>query len=397
MKCYKIVFKVESLRKNYAFFLFIFQLIFYILILILFYCKFYDILINTIKKIQKAKKSLFNYTKTTNNYLENNDKKTSIKSKRYKNNEYIKLKINKINDELFPPKRRKGRNKKNKGYINNNINDLLNTKKSIINEFNTKDRGNHIIQKNNKIPNYINNYNYKKYEDILKYSNNELNSLNYENALKIDKRTCFEYYISLLKNGNLLIFAFYILNNDYNSQILKIYLFFFSFSVNLTINALFFNDDTMNKIYIDEGSFNFIYQIPQIIYSSVISNIIDIIIKYLSLSENEVIKIKMEKKLKSLDLKFKKLFQILKIKFALFFIVSFLFLLSFGYYNICFCGIYVNTQFHLIIDSLIGFGLSFVYPFGIYIFPGILRIKALHAKKQDKEYIYKFSQFIQDI
>ena len=126
-------------------------------------------------------------------------------------------------------------------------------------------------------------------------------------------------------------------------------------------------------------------------------NIIDIIIKYLSLSENEVIKIKMEKKLKSLDLKFKKLFQILKIKFALFFIVSFLFLLAFGYYNICFCGIYVNTQFHLIIDSLIGFGLSFVYPFGIYIFPGILRIKALHAKKQDKEYIYKFSQLIQDI
>mgnify|MGYP007056218843 CR=1 FL=1 len=199
-----------------------------------------------------------------------------------------------------------------------------------------------------------------------------------------------------MKTNHLLFFSFFH-SNDFNSQAIKKYLFFFIIIINFSGNALFFNDETMHKIYLDEGKFNFIYQIPQIIYSSVISNIIDIIIKYLSLSENEVIKIKMEKKLKSLDLKFKKLFRILKIKFALFFIVSFLFLLVFGYYNICFCGIYVNTEFHLIIDSLIGFGLSFVYPFGIYIFPGILRIKALHAKKQDKEYIYKFSQLIQDI
>ena len=46
------------------------------------------------------------------------------------------------------------------------------------------------------------------------------------------------------------------------------YLFFFSFSSDLTINALFFNDDIMHKIYQDKGKYNFFYQIPQILYSS---------------------------------------------------------------------------------------------------------------------------------
>ena len=41
----------------------------------------------------------------------------------------------------------------------------------------------------------------------------------------------------------------------------------------------------MHKVYEDNGSFNFVYQIPQIFYSSMISAIINIILKQLSLSE----------------------------------------------------------------------------------------------------------------
>ena len=187
MKCYKNVFKLESLKKNYAFFLFIFLLAFYFLSFFLFYFKYYDVLINTIKKIQEAKNNLFSLRKinriTTNNNIEMNDKKTSLKSKRCRKNEYIELEINKSNDELFPPKRKKGRNKKHKEYINNNINDLSNKKKSIINEFDINDRDNYKILKNNKDQYDIDIDNYKKYKEILKYNDNELNSLNYKKAL----------------------------------------------------------------------------------------------------------------------------------------------------------------------------------------------------------------------
>ena len=93
------------------------------------------------------------------------------------------------------------------------------------------------------------------------YNDLELNSLSYEEALQIDNRTYFEYYNSLLRMNHLFIFTF-ITNKDYNSRIIKILLFFFFFSVFFTINALFFNDNTMHKIYEDKGEFNFIYQIP---------------------------------------------------------------------------------------------------------------------------------------
>ena len=67
------------------------------------------------------------------------------------------------------------------------------------------------------------------------------------------------------------------------------------------------------------------------------------------------------------------------------------------YYIICFCGVYINTQIHLIKDTIISFGLSLIYPFGIYLIPGIFRIPALKAKKRDKIYMYKFSQIIQNL
>ena len=212
-----------------------------------------------------------------------------------------------------------------------------------------------------------------------------------------DKRTFIQYYISLLRTGHLFIFSFYCNKKDYNVQIIKIFLFFFFFDVHFVVNALFFNDNTIHQIYEDEGSFNFIYQIPKIIYSSLISGFINIIIKYLSLSEKNIIEIKNQKSKEALSNKKKEIFRILKIKFALFFIISFLLLLFFMYYIICFCGVYINTQIHLIKDTIISFGLSLIYPFGIYLIPGIFRIPALKAKKRDKIYMYKFSQFIQNL
>ena len=86
----------------------------------------------------------------------------------------------------------------------------------------------------------------------------ELNILEYKEALKLDKRTYVQYYLSLLRTNHILIFTFFT-NTDYNSKIIKIILFLFSFALYFTINALFFNDKTLHKIYDDQGNFNFIY------------------------------------------------------------------------------------------------------------------------------------------
>ena len=224
------------------------------------------------------------------------------------------------------------------------------------------------------------------------YNDLELNSLSYEEALQIDNRTYFEYYNSLLRMNHLFIFTF-ITNKDYNSRIIKILLFFFFFSVFFTINVLFFNDNTMHKIYEDKGEFNFIYQIPQIIYSALISAVINSIIKILALSQKTILELKKQKNRDNIIDKEKKVILSLNIKFIIFFINAFIFLIIFWYYITCFCGVYINTKNHLIKDTVISFSLSLLYPFGIYLIPGIFRVNSIKAK--NKEYIYKASELLQ--
>ena len=235
----------------------------------------------------------------------------------------------------------------------------------------------------------------KKYEfirQILNLNDSELNELCYKEALKNDHRSFGSFYLSLIKLKHLLIFSFFPIN-DYNSQVVKIDLFFINFAIYFTVNTLFFSDKTMHKIYIDNGDYNILYQFPQILYSSLISGIINGLLKFLSLTGQNIIKLKHAKN--NFDLDANKTIQLLKNKLLIFFIMVYISLLAFWYYVGCFCAIYINTQIHLIKDSVMSFGLSFIYPFIIYIFPSIFRITSLKNKKDKRECMYKFSKFLQ--
>ena len=233
----------------------------------------------------------------------------------------------------------------------------------------------------------------KMKREILKKNSFELNSLNYKEGRKLDHRNYCEYYGSLLKYNHPLIFSF-ALYNDYNSKIIKFFLFFFSFSLDFSINALFFTDETMHKIHQDKGQFDFLYQIPQIIYSTLISKFIDSLVKKLALSQDILIDLKIEKKItKKQKIN---LLRVLKIKFSLYFLITFIVIMFFLYYTACFCGIYINTQFHLIKDSLISLVTSLLLPFFLCLIPGIFRIMALKSKKPNRNLMYKFSCILEN-
>ena len=230
----------------------------------------------------------------------------------------------------------------------------------------------------------------EKYKNL---NDQELNSLEYPFALIYDKRTYFQYYWSLLKKKQLILFSF-LPNNDYNVRTIKISLFLISFSLYFTINGFFFNDDTMHKVYEDKGKFNIIFQIPQILYSTMVSTVIHMILKTLSLSEKNILELKEITDNKNIIDKSRKLESCLKIKFIIFFILSFLIMVFFWYFISCFCAVYVNTQIILIKDTLISFGLSMLYPFGLNLLPGMFRIPSLRAKNKNKICLYKTSKII---
>ena len=382
IKCYKLLFIKEILKKNIGSYIIISILFINIILLIIFIFKGYNLFINKINHLL-LHKSIF-----PDNDLE----------KKSKN----KIKINKKANKNSPPKFKRQKYKSNTKISKKNINNELN--KSTINVFkkNKKIKENDKKNKNknkdvsllklmnNTVIEYKNN-NEKNKKKLINYNDYEINTLKYENALKMDNRTFFQYYISLFRMKHTLIFTFYT-SNDYNSFMIKLSLFLFSFSLYLTVNSLFFTDSTIHTIYIDGGKYNFIYQIPQILYSFLICSALNAILSSLSLTQDNIISIKKYKKNKVervLEIK-----KCINIKFIFFFILSFLFYFIFWFFLGCFCAVYNNSQIHLIKDTLISFGLTFIYPLGINLIPTIFRIYSLKSNK-NKKCIYNLSKIFQ--
>jgi hypothetical protein len=285
---------------------------------------------------------------------------------------------------------------KNNGFINGNkIQPTKKKKRSEIKQktsMTTKSESQSNILKYNSKLNKENII--EKIKNTMEYIDEEKNVLSYELAIQYDKRSFCEYYISLLKTKHLLINSFFY-NNDYNSRIIKIDLFFINLIINYAVNALFFTDDTMHKIYVDQGSFDFVYQLPKIIYSSLIPVIINKVLKLLSLSSDAIINFKEDKSKENINKRGKDLENKIKIKFIIYTIISFIVLPVLWYYLSIFGAIYRNTQYHLLKDTLISFGLSLIYPFFIYLIPGFFRIPALSNPKNKRKYLYNLSLLFQ--
>ena len=331
-----------------------------------------------------------------------NKKKSNIKNKNSNAPPLKKIKSqksqkNKSSSTIFKVKN-KSKDLNNKITFESNIKNCYESSNSIIkisNKMNTKS----LVPKNiNKSKSLFKEKTNKESNKsiILHFTDLEINTLNYKKALKYDKRTYIQYYLSLIRTKHLIIFAFYPIR-DYNSTIIKICLLFFTFSCYYTINALFFNDSIMHAIYENSGGFNFIYHLPQILYSTIISLIINMIIRNLSLSDKNIIELKHKKVTPNYMSKTERVLKCLKIKFICFFVFSFVFLILFWYYLSCFCAVYQKTQIHLIKDTVISFSLSLFYQFGINLIPGCLRMNSLNAKNKDRYILYKISLIIQYI
>ena len=439
LKCYKLVFSKEGQQNNIGSYI-MSGICFLFIVLMTIYIFNEHSKINTyIKNILKLKINSINlHKKSTKTLKKEDNNKELIKKKNiyFSKNSIKNKKINNKNKKNIIDKNNKKRNE-NKNKINKKRNNNLRKslkKRTIKNNFppkrksiSTANRDNskntleeyvssqHIKSKKNVFlkekysqnekKNLIKNYKSPKKESIDSNKNDdiklshrnlndeELNRLEYEVAIIIDKRTYFQFYFSLVKRKQLILFAF-MPNNDYNLVVIKIALLLLSFSLYFTVNGFFFSDSTMNKINEDKGAFNILFQIPQILYSSVISTVINVILKQLSLSERQILSIKQENNFNVAQKKSKKLRKYIKIKLALFFFLSILLLIFFWYFISCFCAVYKNTQMILIKDTLISFGLSMLYPFGLNLIPGMFRIPALRAIKKDKKTLYKFSNLL---
>ena len=156
---------------------------------------------------------------------------------------------------------------------------------------------------------------------------------------------------------------------------------------------MFYSDSTMHKIYVEDGLFDFTYQLPQMLYSFIISSILENILNYLGLYEKDIIEFKKDKKIYKKNI-IKKILFYIKIKMVLFNTIDYILLLFFWIYLGCFCAVYKNTQIHLLIDVSSSFAISIITPFIYIILPCILRIISLKDINGKKHLLFKISNFL---
>ena len=401
LKCYKTIFSPIGIKNNYGFIIMIIFISSFIIFTVFF-------LITGLKIIREQMSDMaYKELKQANIVSPNKNNKININNlKKRLTCHTIKRKKNKINSH----KNSKMNNNKIKNNLNVDLENLKsgekrttlklnNSSKKYINLY-SKDllgfplnlKMKEPIESSKKNENEV-IYNDKNKEIIKDYSDFELNDLEYSEAIIYDKRSYLNYYIGLIKREHLIIFTFFYYS-DFNLMSIKLCLFAFSVCLDITTNIIFFNDESMHKIYLDYGKYNFVSHIPQIIYSVIISESIDTFLKYLSLSEKDIYKVKKLKNIKEIVDGIKKLIRCLKIKFFFFFVICFIFMSFYWYFISIFCAIYENTQSILFKDSFSSFLMSMLYPFGFYLLPTSLRIISLRSESKNKKFLYKISNYI---
>ena len=149
----------------------------------------------------------------------------------------------------------------------------------------------------------------------------------------------------------------------------------------------------MHNMYESGGEYDFVGQFAQMVYSTIISQILQIIINYLTMTDIHYYQLKELKKDNKINDK-EALFIIkcIKYKIIVYFSSTFILFLFFWYTVSAFCAVYPNTQGIFIGDSYMSFLMGLLYPFVLYLAPTALRVLSLKAKeKKNLKILYSLS------
>ena len=410
LKCYKLAFSINIFKNNKGNIIIISLFLIYLVGVIMYIIKGIKPLKNKYKKDlnskDEAKNECNNSNKTNKNHMP--PKRTKIKNNFSKYINIKELVIKKGNnqkkEDSIKNKKKIDEYKCNKN-TNNNINiNKINIIHDSINVYSRKNMKTK-SEKNFKSKSFkFNNSQMSKismnksFDNLIinkknNYDDFELNQLEFKEAVICDKRPFLQIYFSTLKREHKIIFTFFICD-DYNLLSVKISRFIFLIATDMAINVFFFTDESMHKIYITYGKYDIFQQIPQAIYVTIITNLIEVFLCFLSLTDTAMYQIK---KLRNSYKKIKieiKIIKCMKLKLFIFYLFTFIIFFFYWYIVTTFCEVYPNTQMTYIKDCIFSFIFSLFLPFVLYIFPAAVRICALRGGKKGSKCIFKLSDVI---
>jgi hypothetical protein len=212
------------------------------------------------------------------------------------------------------------------------------------------------------------------------FTNNEYNEMNYEQALHNDNRSYLKIYIAVLIEEHIVLNTFC---TDVYLELRanKLSFLVFSFEISFFLNAFFYTDEYISDTYHNNGVLNFFSSLPKSIYSFFVTLIVANLLKILSTSKKEFMKIikEVDDKQEYLDLMQKELKK-LRIKLIIYFTIIFMLGLFFLYYCSAFCAVYTNSQLFWFYGCLESLAMDLSTPFLISFVLATLRYVGLRKR-----------------
>ena len=193
--------------------------------------------------------------------------------------------------------------------------------------------------------------------DIEDYLKPDLDDMDYDDAIKLDQRSFFEYLNCRLKKKQIIMETFFYKENIKPLSI-KVLLLLLNINLHFVINGLFFNETYIIKIYNanddEENFFSYLSRsFNNFIYGTLVSFIINVIIDCIFIEEKKIKRIFLRERDDQLQIKYEISMNMSSIKkryIGFTFICLFICIISW-YYLVCFNYVYPGVKLEWIKSS----------------------------------------------
>ena len=244
-----------------------------------------------------------------------------------------------------------------------------------------------IIKDKNKeyepiMPNLRNNINI----NIEEYMKADPDDMDYDEAIKEDKRTFCNYFFEKIRIEQMILYTFFKKEN-LNPLPIKLILLILNIDLYLIINALFFNEDYISdllKIENDTILLFFNRILDRIINVTITGVIINYIIEFFFVNESKIKRIFRFEKDNTMFLKYE-IVQIVKntyIRYNIFIIISSIIMLFSLYYIFCFNNIYPFMKGEWIKSSVVIISFMQIFPIILCLLNTLIRFISLRCKSE---------------
>ena len=222
--------------------------------------------------------------------------------------------------------------------------------------------------------------------DLNEYIQTDLNEMDYDDAIREDKRKFCQYFFEKLKTEQIILRTFF------TCEILqpipvKIILLILNIDLYLIINALFFNENYISDLLNSESDtiFSFINRIlDRIVIITITGVIINYIIEFFFVPKSKLKRVfKMEKE-NILILKYE-IVQLIKniyTRFNIFIILTIIIMVISLYYIFCFNNVYPAIKIEWIKSSIIIISIMQIIPIFFCLFDTCIRFISFRCKSE---------------